>query len=129
MSKCWKCYLLLGHHLGLLFIFGYLTLYWPKHIFCLNVIQHSVAPEIAVHGLPVDLFSRSGSGGVNLCRLSAGVDFNEPSTSHWSSTTSIKFEVFISYYSLKWWLLRFKVYKPIKILFLLLCMLEDVTPT
>ncbi|WOL15316.1 hypothetical protein Cni_G24097 [Canna indica] len=55
-------------------------------------IQHSVTPEIAVHGLPVDHFSRSGSGGVNLSRFSAGLDFNEPSTSHWSSTTSIKFE-------------------------------------
>ncbi|XP_074574294.1 outer envelope protein 39, chloroplastic-like [Curcuma longa] len=54
--------------------------------------QHSVAPEIAVHGLPVDHFSRSESGDVNLCRFSAGVDFNEPSTSHWCSTTSIKFE-------------------------------------
>ncbi|CAL9097064.1 unnamed protein product [Musa acuminata var. zebrina] len=54
--------------------------------------QHSVAPEIAVHGLPVDHFTRSGSGGVNLSRSSVGVDFNEPSTSHWSSKTSIKFE-------------------------------------
>ncbi|XP_065045121.1 outer envelope protein 39, chloroplastic-like isoform X3 [Musa acuminata AAA Group] len=55
-------------------------------------IQHSVAPEIAVHGLPVDHFTRSGSGGVNLSRSSVGVDFSEPSTSHWSSKTSIKFE-------------------------------------
>ncbi|XP_042418235.1 outer envelope protein 39, chloroplastic-like isoform X1 [Zingiber officinale] len=55
-------------------------------------IQQSVTPEIAVHGLPVDHFSRSGSGGVNLCRFSSGVDFNEPSTSNWSNTTSIKFE-------------------------------------
>lgn len=69
-----------------------------KPYFLLNVIQHSVTPEIAVHGLPVDHFSRSGSGGVNLCRFSAGVDFNEPSTSNWSNTTSIKFEVFISYH-------------------------------
>ncbi|XP_008787772.1 outer envelope protein 39, chloroplastic isoform X1 [Phoenix dactylifera] len=56
------------------------------------VMQHSITPEIAVHGLPVDHFSHSGSGGVNLCRLSVGVDHNEPATSHWSSTTSIKFE-------------------------------------
>lgn len=56
------------------------------------VMQHSITPEIAVHGLPADRFSRSGSGGVNLCRLSVGVDLNEPATSHWSSTTSIKFE-------------------------------------
>ncbi|XP_059625130.1 outer envelope protein 39, chloroplastic isoform X2 [Cornus florida] len=56
------------------------------------VIQHSISPEIGIHGLPVDNFSRSGSGGVNLCRISAGVDLNEPASSHWSSTTSIKFE-------------------------------------
>ncbi|XP_010247665.1 PREDICTED: outer envelope protein 80, chloroplastic-like [Nelumbo nucifera] len=56
------------------------------------VIQHSISPEIGVHGLPIDNFSRSGSGGVNLCRFSAGVDLNEPASSNWSSTTSIKFE-------------------------------------
>ncbi|XP_077241086.1 outer membrane OMP85 family protein isoform X2 [Tasmannia lanceolata] len=56
------------------------------------VIQHSIAPEIGVHGLPIENFSRSGSGGVNLCRFSAGVDVNEPASSNWSSTTSIKFE-------------------------------------
>ncbi|KAI3980284.1 hypothetical protein MKX01_001355 [Papaver californicum] len=56
------------------------------------VIQHSISPEIGVHGFPIDNFSRSGSGGVNLRRFSAGVDLNEPASSHWSSTTSIKFE-------------------------------------
>ncbi|PIA54292.1 hypothetical protein AQUCO_00900677v1 [Aquilegia coerulea] len=56
------------------------------------VIQHSVSPEIGVHGVPVDNFSRSGSGGVNLSRLSAGINLNEPASSNWSSTTSIKFE-------------------------------------
>lgn len=56
------------------------------------VFQHSVSPEIAVHGLPIDNFSRSGSRGVNLCRFSAGIDLNEPATSNWSSTTSIKLE-------------------------------------
>ncbi|XP_043692927.1 outer envelope protein 39, chloroplastic isoform X1 [Telopea speciosissima] len=56
------------------------------------VIQHSISPEIGVHGLPIDNFSRSGSGGINLCRLSAGVDVNEPASSNWTSTTSIKFE-------------------------------------
>ncbi|XP_068338032.1 outer envelope protein 39, chloroplastic [Pyrus communis] len=56
------------------------------------VIQHSISPEIGVHGIPMDNFSRSGSGGVNLSRLSVGMDLNEPSSSKWSSTTSIKFE-------------------------------------
>ncbi|RWR80322.1 Bacterial surface antigen D15 [Cinnamomum micranthum f. kanehirae] len=56
------------------------------------VIQHSISPEIAVHGLPVDNFSRSGSRGVNLCRFSAGIDLSEPATSKWSSNTSLKFE-------------------------------------
>ncbi|KAE8692984.1 Outer membrane OMP85 family protein isoform 2 [Hibiscus syriacus] len=55
---------------------------------------HSLSPEIGVHGLPVDNFSRSGSGGVNLSRLSVGLDINEPASSKWSSTTSIKFENF-----------------------------------
>ncbi|KAL8479973.1 hypothetical protein ACS0TY_026785 [Phlomoides rotata] len=56
------------------------------------IIQHSISPEIGIHGIPVDNFSRSGSGGVNLCRLSAGVDLSEPASSNWSSKTSIKFE-------------------------------------
>ncbi|XP_058105294.1 outer envelope protein 39, chloroplastic isoform X2 [Magnolia sinica] len=56
------------------------------------VIQHSITPEIGIHGLPADNFSRSGSGGVNLCRFSTGIDLNEPATSNWCSTTSIKFE-------------------------------------
>ncbi|KAF8396358.1 hypothetical protein HHK36_017975 [Tetracentron sinense] len=56
------------------------------------VIQHSILPEIGVHGFPIENFSRSGSGGVNLSRFSAGVDLNEPASSNWSSTTSIKFE-------------------------------------
>ncbi|KAK2977401.1 hypothetical protein RJ640_017499 [Escallonia rubra] len=56
------------------------------------LIQHSISPEVGVHGLPVDNFSRSGSSGVNLCRFSAVVDLNEPASSNWSSNTSIKFE-------------------------------------
>ncbi|KVI08148.1 Bacterial surface antigen (D15) [Cynara cardunculus var. scolymus] len=56
------------------------------------VIQHSVSPEIGIHGVPVDNFSRTGSGGVNLCRFSAGLDLDEPGSSNWSSKTSIKFE-------------------------------------
>ncbi|GLT77723.1 hypothetical protein SLA2020_492840 [Shorea laevis] len=56
------------------------------------VIQHSLSPEVAVHGTPLDNFSRSGSGGVNLSRFSVGLDLNEPGSSKWSNTTSIKFE-------------------------------------
>uniref|UniRef100_A0A7C8ZWJ1 Bacterial surface antigen (D15) domain-containing protein n=1 Tax=Opuntia streptacantha TaxID=393608 RepID=A0A7C8ZWJ1_OPUST len=56
------------------------------------VLQHSVSPEIGVHGLPIDNFSRSGSGGVNLCRSSVGLDLSEPASCNWGSTTSIKFE-------------------------------------
>uniref|UniRef100_A0A2P2KXW6 Bacterial surface antigen (D15) domain-containing protein n=1 Tax=Rhizophora mucronata TaxID=61149 RepID=A0A2P2KXW6_RHIMU len=56
------------------------------------LIHHSVSPEIGVHGIPIDNFSRSGSGGVNLSRLSVGLDLNEPASSPWSSTTTIKFE-------------------------------------
>jgi hypothetical protein len=55
-------------------------------------IQHSLSPEIGVHGTPVDNFSRSGSGGVNLSKLALGLDLSEPASSKWSSTTSIKFE-------------------------------------
>lgn len=71
--------------------------------FCLSIIhgiilqlfasQHSISPEIGVHGIPMDNFSRSASGGVNLSRLSVGMDLNEPASSKWSSTTSLKFEV------------------------------------
>lgn len=46
-----------------------------------------------MHGVPIDNFSRSGSGGVNLSRLSLGLDMSEPTSSKWSSSTSIKFEV------------------------------------
>ncbi|TKY48703.1 Outer envelope protein 80 [Spatholobus suberectus] len=56
------------------------------------VLQHSLSPEIGIHGIPVNNFSRSGSGGVNLSRLSVGMDLMEPASSKWSSTTSIKFE-------------------------------------
>ncbi|KAG7633719.1 Bacterial surface antigen (D15) [Arabidopsis suecica] len=55
-------------------------------------IQHSLSPEIGVHGTPVDNFSRSGSGGVNLSKLAVGLDLSEPASSKWSSTTSVKFE-------------------------------------
>lgn len=57
------------------------------------VSQHSVSPEIGVHGTPTDNFSRSGSGGVNLSQLSVGLDLAEPANSNWSSTTSIRFKV------------------------------------
>ncbi|GAB4859868.1 Outer envelope protein 39, chloroplastic [Ancistrocladus abbreviatus] len=87
-----------------------LDVFWDKGLFDTNVliayrrprpewlpqqsfvIQHSISPEIGVHGLPIDNFSRSGSGGVNLCRFSVGLDLNEPASSNWRSGTSIKFE-------------------------------------
>ncbi|KAF0925264.1 hypothetical protein E2562_015975 [Oryza meyeriana var. granulata] len=56
------------------------------------VIQHTMTPEIAVHGFPADNFTRSGSRGINLSRLSLGVELNEPATSNWTSGTSVKFE-------------------------------------
>ncbi|CAK8535472.1 unnamed protein product [Lathyrus sativus] len=56
------------------------------------VVQHSFSPEIGTHGIPMNNFSRSGSGGVNLSRLSVGMDLKEPVSSVWSSTSSIKFE-------------------------------------
>nr|GLL31347.1 outer envelope protein 80, chloroplastic isoform X1 [Ipomoea trifida]GMD14461.1 outer envelope protein 80, chloroplastic isoform X1 [Ipomoea batatas] len=56
------------------------------------IVQHSVSPEIGIHGIPVDNFSRSESGGVNLSRFSAGLDLSEPASSNWSSKTSIRFE-------------------------------------
>jgi hypothetical protein len=55
--------------------------------------QHSMTPEIAVHGFPADNFTRSGSRGINLSRLSFGLELNEPATSKWTSGTSVKFEV------------------------------------
>lgn len=55
-------------------------------------VQGSVSPEIGILGVPGDNFSRSGSGGINLCRLSAGLDLSEPASSNWSNKTSIKFE-------------------------------------
>lgn len=61
--------------------------------FSFVVDQHSVSPEVGIHGVPVDNFSRTGSGGVNLCRFSAGVELDEPGSSNWSSKTSVKFEV------------------------------------
>ncbi|XP_050224970.1 outer envelope protein 39, chloroplastic isoform X2 [Mercurialis annua] len=63
--------------------------YLAQHCF---IIQHSFSPEIAVHGTPVQNFSHSGSGGVNLSQFSIGVDLSEPASSKWSNTTSIKFE-------------------------------------
>lgn len=56
------------------------------------IIQHSMSPEIGIHGIPADNFARSRSGGVNLSRLTAGIDLSEPASSNWSSKTSVKFE-------------------------------------
>jgi len=51
-----------------------------------------MTPEVAVHGFPADNFTRSGSRGINLSRLSFGLELNEPATSNWTSGTSVKFE-------------------------------------
>ncbi|GJZ15946.1 hypothetical protein Tco_0551623 [Tanacetum coccineum] len=59
----------------------------------LRMDQHSVSPEVGIHGVPVDHFSRTGSGGVNLRRFFAGVELDEPESSNWNSKTSVKFEV------------------------------------
>lgn len=56
------------------------------------VLQHSISPDIGIHGLPMDNFSRTGSGGVNLSRVSVGLDLNEPANSHWGSLISMRFE-------------------------------------
>ncbi|KAH7661686.1 Bacterial surface antigen (D15) domain-containing protein [Dioscorea alata] len=56
------------------------------------VVQHSIAPEIGVHGLPTEHYPHSGIGWINLSRFSAGVELTEPATSNWSSSTSIRFE-------------------------------------
>ncbi|KAL6563694.1 hypothetical protein OROGR_002653 [Orobanche gracilis] len=54
--------------------------------------KHSMSPEVGIHGVPVENFSRSESDGVNLSRVSIGVDLSEPSSSNWSSKTNVKFE-------------------------------------
>ncbi|KAK1270463.1 hypothetical protein QJS04_geneDACA012916 [Acorus gramineus] len=56
------------------------------------VVQHSITPEIGVLGVPLEGFTHSGGCGINLRRFSMGVDFSEPPSSHWSSTTSVKLE-------------------------------------
>ncbi|KAK9279846.1 hypothetical protein L1049_013528 [Liquidambar formosana] len=58
------------------------------------VLQHSFSPEIGVHGVPIDNFSLSRSGGVNLSRFSMALDLNKTASSNWIRTTSIKFEHF-----------------------------------
>ena len=50
-----------------------------------------------VHDIPVDIFSCLGSRGLNFSKLLVGIDLNEPASSKWSSTTSIKFEVNFSF--------------------------------
>uniref|UniRef100_A0A1D1Z986 Outer envelope protein 80, chloroplastic n=1 Tax=Anthurium amnicola TaxID=1678845 RepID=A0A1D1Z986_9ARAE len=56
------------------------------------IIQHSIAPEIGLQGPQIDISSRLQWGNIHLCRLSAGMDINEPASSNWISTTSIKLE-------------------------------------
>ena len=55
--------------------------------------QHSISPEIGIHGLPVDNFSYSESGGVNLSRFSIGIDLDESASSNWTNKTSVMLEV------------------------------------
>ncbi|PSR86433.1 Outer envelope protein [Actinidia chinensis var. chinensis] len=56
------------------------------------VIQHSISPEIGIHGLPVDNFSYSESGGVNLSRFSIGIDLDQSASSNWTNKTSLILE-------------------------------------
>ncbi|KAH0455473.1 hypothetical protein IEQ34_015505 [Dendrobium chrysotoxum] len=57
------------------------------------IIQHSITPEIAVHGMPVNRLSQMGSGGINISRFSTGVDLAEPPSTKWSTKTNIRFEL------------------------------------
>ena len=56
-------------------------------------LQHSVTPEIGIHGIPMNDFSHSESGGVRLSKLSIGLDMNEPSSCNWKTTTGVHFKV------------------------------------
>ncbi|XP_020572211.1 outer envelope protein 80, chloroplastic [Phalaenopsis equestris] len=56
------------------------------------IFQHSISPEIAVHGMPVNILSQMGNGGINISRFSAGVDLTEPPSTKWSTKTNIRFE-------------------------------------
>lgn len=56
------------------------------------VIQHSITPEVAVHGIPVNRLSQTEGGEINISRLSVGVDLTEPPNTKWSTKTSIRFE-------------------------------------
>lgn len=60
--------------------------------------QHSVSPEVRIHGIPMNNFSHSASRGMRLSKLSIGLDMNEPSTSNWSTTTGVYFKVCGVYY-------------------------------
>ncbi|KAI4301132.1 hypothetical protein L6164_034444 [Bauhinia variegata] len=65
----------------------------PQHLGQRSLtLQHSVSPEVGIHGIPMKNFSHSASGDVNLSQLSIGLDMNEPSTSNWNNTTSISFK-------------------------------------
>ncbi|KAE9611441.1 hypothetical protein Lal_00011862 [Lupinus albus] len=55
-------------------------------------IQHSVSPEVGIHGIPMNNFSHSESRGVRLSKSSIGLDMHEPSSSNWSTTTSVYFK-------------------------------------
>ncbi|WJX18472.1 hypothetical protein P8452_08267 [Trifolium repens] len=55
-------------------------------------IQHSISPEVRIHGIPMNNFSQSASQGLRLSKLSIGLDFNEPSTSNWRTSTGVYFK-------------------------------------
>ncbi|KAK7270324.1 hypothetical protein RIF29_23383 [Crotalaria pallida] len=55
-------------------------------------IQHSVSPEVGIHGIPMNNFSHSASRGARLSKFSIGLDMHEPSSSKWSNTTSVYFK-------------------------------------
>ena len=71
----------------------HLNVIFYSHYFVNYFLQHFVSPEIVVHGTPINNFSRSGSEGVNLSRLSIGLDLTELASSQWSNTSNLKFEV------------------------------------
>ncbi|XP_027368068.1 outer envelope protein 80, chloroplastic-like [Abrus precatorius] len=56
-------------------------------------IQHSVSPEVSIHGIPINNFSHTASQGVKLSKLSIGMNMNEPSSSSsWRNTTGVYFK-------------------------------------
>ncbi|KAL5068103.1 hypothetical protein RYX36_018990 [Vicia faba] len=55
-------------------------------------LQHSISPEVRIHGIPMNNFSQSASQGLSFSKLSIGLDFDEPSTSKWRTSTGVQFK-------------------------------------